>query len=144
MATTSQKKTTSKKRSAKNSAIRAVPIRGLHGVRLVTVAGERKLELRYILGLAREAFGRLVNVSVRAIADVESNQKKVGKLQRNYVEVKRLCDALSEVVEPESLGDWFDTPNDAFAGLKPVEVIERGEIDRLWEMFYRLRSGMPG
>jgi hypothetical protein len=30
-----------------------------------------------------------------------------------------------------------------FAGLKPLEVLERGEIDRLWEMYYRLRSGMP-
>jgi hypothetical protein len=28
--------------------------------------------------------------------------------------------------------------------LKPIEVIERGEIDRLWEMVYRLRSGIPG
>jgi len=94
--------------------------------------------------MAREPFGRLVNVSVRTIAAVESNQKKVAKLQRNYVEVDRLCGALDEVVDPASLGDSFDTPNDAFGGLKPVEVIERGEIDRLWEMFYRLRSGMPG
>ena len=31
----------------------------------------------------------------------------------------------------------------AFAGLKPVEVIERGESDRLWEMVYYLRSGVP-
>lgn len=140
MAATSKKKIT----LTKKAAIPAVAIRGLHGVRIVTVEGEPKLELRYILGLAREAFGRLVNVSVRAIADVESNKKKVEKLQRNYVEVKRLCDSLSEVVEPECLGDWLYTPNDAFDGLKPVEVIERGEIDRLWEMFYRLRSGMAG
>ncbi len=102
------------------------------------------LELRYKLRMAREAFGRLVNVSVRTIADVETNQKKVTKLQRNYVEVARLCDSLSEIVDPASLGEWFDAPNDAFGGLKPIEVIERGEIDRLWEMFFRLRSGMPG
>ncbi|TVS09269.1 MAG: DUF2384 domain-containing protein [Planctomycetaceae bacterium] len=51
---------------------------------------------------------------------------------------------LREVVDPDSLGGWFQTPNNAFDGLKPIEVIERGEIDRLWEMVYRLRSGMPG
>jgi hypothetical protein len=51
---------------------------------------------------------------------------------------------LAEVVEPKSLGTWFVTPNEAFDGLKPVEVIERGEIDRLREMAFRLRSGMPG
>ncbi len=136
----------SKKKVAprKKSAIRVVAIRGLHGVRVVTLDGETKLELRYRLGMAREVFGRLVNVSVRTIADVETNKKKVEKLQRNYVEVNRLCDSLSEVIAPDCLGDWFNTPNDAFGELKPIEVIERGEIDRLWEMFYRLRSGMPG
>jgi len=138
--------TKSKRKAATNkkSCVRATSIRGLHGVRGVDISGETKLELRYKLRMPREAFGRLVNVSVRTIADVESKQKKVGKLQRNYVEVERLCDSLSEVVDSACLGDWFDTPNDAFGSLKPVEVIERGEIDRLWEMFYRLRSGMPG
>lgn len=129
---------------AKKPAIRFVAIPGLHGVRLVTVEGESKLELRYLLGMAREAFGRLVDISVRAIAGVELTRKRVEKLQRNYIEVKRLCDSLSEVIDPASLGEWFDTPNEGFGGSKPIEVIERGEIDRLWEMFYRLRSGMPG
>ena len=137
-------RTKKKSASAKRPAIQVVAIRGLHGVRVVNVQGESKLELRYILSMAREAFGRLVNVSVRTIADVESKKKKVDKLQRNYVEVKRLCDSLSEVVDPDSLGEWFHSPNEAFGGLKPIEVIERGEIDRLWKMFYRLRSGMPG
>lgn len=140
MPTKSKKKTTAKKKFAG----RPIAIRGLHGVRVVKISGETKLELRHKLRMAREVFGRLVNVSVRTIADVETNQKKVAKLQRNYVEVDRLCDSLSEVVDPASLGNWFNTPNDAFGALKPIEVIERGEIDRLWEMFYRLRSGMPG
>ena len=48
------------------------------------------------------------------------------------------------MVEPKSLGAWFITPNETFDGLKPMEVIERGEIDRLWDMVFRLRSGMPG
>lgn len=128
----------------KKPGMQFAEIRGLHGVRVVTVSGESKLELRYKLGMPREAFGRLVNVSTRAIADVEATKKKVDKLQRNYVEVQRLCDTLSEVVEPSSLSEWFQTPNSAFGGSKPLEVIERGEIDRLWEMVYRLRSGMPG
>jgi hypothetical protein len=40
-------------------------------------------------------------------------------------------------------GHWLDTPNDGFGGLKPLEVIERGEIDRLWNMIYYLESGVP-
>lgn len=133
-----------KSSSGSQRAIQPVTIPGLHGVRVITIDGETKLELRHKLRMAREIFGRLVNVSVRTIAQVESNRKKVDKLQRNYVEVDRLCECLSEVVDPESLGEWFNIPNEAFSGLKPVEVIERGEIDRLWEMYYRLGSGLPG
>jgi DNA-binding transcriptional regulator YiaG len=130
--------------STTKSKARFITIPGLQGVRIITIAGDSKLELRNTLGMAREVFGRLVNVSVRTIAEVESKQKKVDKLQRNYVEVKRLCDALSEVVDPACLGEWLKAPNGAFDDFKPLEVIERGEIDRLWEMVYRLRSGMPG
>jgi hypothetical protein len=35
------------------------------------------------------------------------------------------------------------TPNDAFDGLKPLEVIECGEVDRIWQMIIILRSGVP-
>jgi hypothetical protein len=33
-------------------------------------------------------------------------------------------------------------PNDEFDGLKPLEVIERGEMDRLWDMIFYLESGI--
>ena len=134
-----------KTKNIKKPSVRIIQIPGLPGVRVVQVKeGETKLELRQKLGMAREVFGRLVDVSTRTIADVEANQKKVEKLRRNYIEVNRLCHVLSEVVDPDCLGDWFGTPNDALDGFKPIEVIERGEIDRLWDLVYRLRSGMPG
>ena len=56
----------------------------------------------------------------------------------------RLVDSLREVVDPDSLGAWFKTPNEIFDGLKPIEVVERGEMDRLWELVYRLRVVLPG
>ena len=37
---------------------------------------------------------------------------------------------------------WLETPNDAFGGLKPLEVIKRGEIDRLWNMIFYRESGI--
>lgn len=126
------------------SAITVVPVRGLRGKGLIQLGKESRLELRDRLQMPRVVFGRVVNVSERTIAKVEAKAAQVEKLRRPYNEVYRLCEALSEVVDPDSLGGWFQTPNNAFDGLKPIEVIERGEIDRLWEMVYRLRSGMPG
>jgi len=52
--------------------------------------------------------------------------------------------ALNELIDAKAIGPWFTTPNPAFGEMKPMELIERGEIDRLWSMVYRLRSGMPG
>jgi hypothetical protein len=119
-------------------------IRGLQGMGLIRSGGESRLELRDRLRMPRVVFGRVVNVSERTIAKVESAAQQVEKLRRPYNDVFRLYEALAEVVEQESSGAWFVTPNEVFGGLKPIEVIERGEIDRLWDMVFRLRSGMPG
>ena len=62
---------------------------------------------------------------------------------RRAEEVDRLRARLTEVVAPGAISAWLDTPNEAFDGLKPLEVIERGEIDRLWNMIYYIDSGVP-
>ena len=143
---TAVKKTAVKKKAAKraNSAIVAVKISGLKGQGLLQLGQVKKLELRDRLGMPRQMFGRIVNVAERTIAKVESGDETPVKLKRPYNEVYRLWQALSELVDPESLGLWFQTPNESFDGLKPIEVIERGEIDRLWDMVFELQTGMPG
>jgi hypothetical protein len=132
-----------KTRPRKSATVAAKPS-GFQFVKVVAVGKERKLLLRDRLNMTREVFSRVVNISPRAIATVEQEEADVAKLVRPYAEVARLYEALGEVVEPQAIGPWFITPNDAFGGLKPLELIERGEIDRLWDMVYRLQSGMPG
>lgn len=60
---------------------------------------------------------------------------------RRLTEIRRVVDALSEVIDEEALGAWLLEPNQAFGDLKPIEVIERGEVDRIWRMVYLMRSG---
>ena len=45
-------------------------------------------------------------------------------------------------MDADFIAPWLATPNDEFDGLKPLEVIERGEIDRLWDMIFYLESGI--
>ena len=45
--------------------------------------------------------------------------------------------------EPEEVGRWMKTANPAFDGSTPMQVIERGEIDRIWRMLYDVESGQP-
>ena len=46
-----------------------------------------------------------------------------------------------KIMKPDHVGEWLDTPNEAFSGLKPLDLIERGEIDRLWRMIFEVQSG---
>ena len=47
------------------------------------------------------------------------------------------------LVSPEASGPWLKDPNPAFDGSTPLQVIERGETDRIWRMVYELESGEP-
>jgi DNA-binding transcriptional regulator YiaG len=100
-------------------------------------------EVRRNLGLTRKLFSRLTGYSERAIASWEAGGKPDEPGLRRIRETERFQAKLAEVVRPEEIPAWLDTPNDAFGGLKPLEVIERGEIDRLWNMIYYLESGVP-
>src|SRR5262249_42079512 len=98
--------------------------------------------VRQKLGLTRKVFSRLTGYSERAIANWESGGAPDEPGLRRIRETERFQAKLAEVVRPEEIPHWLDTPNDAFDGLKPLEVIERGEIDRLWNMIFYLESGV--
>ena len=100
-------------------------------------------EFRKRLHLSQTVFARLLPVSVRSLATLESGTSPTDVVTRRLKELKRLVNALSEVMKADSIGTWLQTPNEAFDGLKQLEVIDRGEIDRLWSMIFYLRSGVP-
>ena len=100
-------------------------------------------DLRHQLEMNQSVFARLLPVSVRTLATLESGTPPTVVVTRRLVELKRLFSALSEIMKRDAIGTWLQTPIDAFSGLKPLEVIDRGEIDRIWAMIYYLRSGSP-
>jgi DNA-binding transcriptional regulator YiaG len=100
-------------------------------------------EIRAGLGLSRRDFSRLTGFSERSIVSWEGGQQPSAPGQQRLQEICEFQKALSEVMEPKSIGPWLRRPNTAFQGLKPLEVIERGEIHRLWRMIFYLQSGMP-
>jgi hypothetical protein len=58
-------------------------------------------------------------------------------------ELDLIRDALVEILDAKSVEPWLQTPNAVFDGLRPLEVIERGEVDRIRQMIHLLRSGDP-
>ncbi len=103
-------------------------------------AGASRLRERLMLTQAQ--FAPMLAVSIRSLATLEAGIAPTAATKRRLTELARLTQALSEVVDKKAIGTWLQTPNQAFQGLKPVEVIERGETDRIWEMIHALRSGV--
>jgi uncharacterized protein (DUF2384 family) len=57
---------------------------------------------------------------------------------------EELLQALADLTQDrEEVTAWLQEPNEAFDGSSPLQVIERGESDRIWRMIYYLRSGEP-
>src|SRR5215472_8648255 len=120
-----------------------MPSRGTeHSKRAAAPPPSLVAALRAKLRLPRRTFSRLTGFSERAIADWEKGKAISEPGLRRMREVERLQERLAEVVEPESISQWLESPNQAFEGLKPLEVIERGEVDRLWTMLFYLESGV--
>jgi hypothetical protein len=116
------------------------------GARAASVTAPSNLvgEVRGALGLSRRLFGRLTGYSERAIAGWEAGRELSEASRQRMLETRRLERALAGVMKPSRIGAWLEEPNRAFRGLKPLEVIERGEIDRIWRMLFELESGTPG
>src|SRR5581483_1473489 len=88
--------------------------------------------------LRREELGRLTGFSLRALAEWASGKLPSQPAKRRLQEVRRLLDALAEIVKRESITKWLHQPNEAFDRLTPLQVIELGEIDRLWAMVHEM------
>lgn len=94
-------------------------------------------------GLKREELARLTGFSLRALAEWSAGKVPSQPAKRRLHEVRRLLDALSELVKRESIPEWLHRRNEAFDRLTPLQVIEFGEIDRLWRMVHELGAGSP-
>jgi transcriptional regulator with XRE-family HTH domain len=101
-------------------------------------------QVREDLGVSRRLFARLTGYSERAIAAWEAGRELSEASRQRILETRRLEKALTRVMKPAAIAAWLEAPNRAFRGLKPLEVIERGEVDRIWRMIFELESGTPG
>ena len=101
----------------------------------------RTLRQRY--GLSQLLLSRLLDVSVRTVSAAESQPGAPPALRRGLTQTSRMCEALADVMTAAFVGRWLDQPNEMLGGLKPVEAIERGQLDLVWQVIHGLRSGSP-
>jgi transcriptional regulator with XRE-family HTH domain len=101
--------------------------------------------LRTEFGLTQGLIVRLSGYSPRAIANWEAGSKATEPAARKFTELQRLFAAIADLTQDtHEVAHWMQEPNPAFDGSTPLQVVERGETDRLWRMIYQLESGEPG
>lgn len=94
-------------------------------------------------GVNQDMFTRLTGFSPRAVAHWAQGRKPSASTERRLAELGRLFEELEKFVASENIGPWLKEPNPAFDGSTPLQVVERGEADRIWRMLYELESGEP-
>jgi DNA-binding transcriptional regulator YiaG len=94
-------------------------------------------------GISYDTLTRMTGFSLRAVSNWSQGSKPSSSTARRLTEIKRLFAALEDLVSPAAIGPWLKEPNPAFDGSTPLQVIERGEADRIWRMVYELESGEP-
>jgi len=95
-------------------------------------------------GVRQETLSRMTGFSQRAVAEWARGKEPSAPAKKVFVEMDRLLDGLARLMQPKEVGRWLKEPNPAFDGSTPVQVIERGQIDRIWRMLYYAESGEPG
>lgn len=110
----------------------------LSGGRIIKVS-----MIRSRLGISQVEMSRFIGYSTRAIADWETGEKPISPPARQKLtEAERLSLALERLIPRGEIASWLHAPNDAFEGQTPLQVIERGESDRLWQMIFQIESGV--
>ena len=79
----------------------------------------------------------------RVVVAWKSHRLRDGPESQMLIDMHGLWLWLTEVVRLEAIPGWLESPNDELGGLTPVEVLRRGESDRIRSLIYYLASGMP-
>jgi transcriptional regulator with XRE-family HTH domain len=95
-------------------------------------------------GLTLDSLARMLKISRRAVAAWLSGQEPSRSNRVRLIEFGRMYQALTELVQPSGIGPWLEKSNPALQGSTPLQVIERGEGDRIWRMIWQLREGNLG
>jgi hypothetical protein len=105
-------------------------------------ADVRRLSRTY--KLSNEVVSRVTGASPRTVSYWNAGTPPQRSSTQKIKEVTRLFDALADIIKGSVIGEWLQRPNKQFDGSTPLQVIERGETDRLWRMIWQLREGNSG
>jgi hypothetical protein len=127
-------------RAKKMAAARA----SANGLGFESVGNSEVRRLSRVYHLSNEALSRVTGASPRTVAYWNAGTPPQRSSAQKIREVTRLFDALADIIDKKVIGQWLQRPNQHFDGSTPLQVMERGETERLWRMIWQLREGHSG
>jgi transcriptional regulator with XRE-family HTH domain len=101
--------------------------------------------VRAALGISRERMGRLLDVTAKTVARLEERERLPASaaVASRLALIQELVDFGLIVFTPAGLAQFVSTPLPAFRGLAALQLIERGETERVMGTLASLYEGVP-
>jgi DNA-binding transcriptional regulator YiaG len=106
-----------------------------------TGAGTRTGHLRERFGLTQTELAHALGVSLRTV----QNWERIGAAGRPHQlrDLEELWIILKESIKGSDIPGWLRSRSDAFAGVRPIELLKEGKARDIIVQFRRLQSGEP-
>ncbi|HEY4328269.1 MAG TPA: hypothetical protein VGN88_00935 [Phycisphaerae bacterium] len=85
----------------------------------------------------------LLHCSPRSLILWKSGSEPNAAMLIRLHELWRLYQALGKLMPASEISIWLKQTNDYLDPLTPLEVLNRGQIDRLWHIIHNAGTGMP-
>jgi transcriptional regulator with XRE-family HTH domain len=101
-------------------------------------------QLRQRLDFSQAAMAQVIGVSSRTVSRWEEGSTRPSGLAKEKLEkIEALVELIERYIKQEARAEWLQTPNPAFGGKSPAEVLQSpGGMDRLIEFFRRIEWGI--
>jgi DNA-binding XRE family transcriptional regulator len=103
-------------------------------------------QVRLSLGISRDRMGRLLEVTAKTIGRLEDENRLPAQpaVATRLAKLKELTDLGLLVYTPDGFARFVATPLPVFGGLNALQLIERGEVERVFAELASTYEGVPG
>ena len=101
--------------------------------------------VRLAMGISRDRMGRLLEVTSKTVARLEDENRLPAQAAAatRLARLKEIVDLGLLVFTPEGFAQFIATPLPTFDGLNALQMIERGEIERVYAELASTYEGVP-